>query len=374
MIAEIKRVDLLVGKNQLNQKDYNRYAKMSSDGVKLRFGSWEKALIVAGLGHKYFGTKISDKMRQQCGRSLTDKELLDELKRVSKLLGTEIITRANFNHNSEINSGTVVNRFESWHKALLQAGLGYKYSGKIITENMRRPKAKALSNEGVLREIQRISKLLNKETVTAEDVRAHSDVMSVGVVSRRFGSWAAAMEKAGLKVSEMYHRKYSDEEYFENLLNVWTQYGRQPKYREMDSSPSKISAATYASHFGSWHKGLEAFVARMNKDEQEISQIPKEEKPINAQLEIPRRSEIVQPRPRILVENRREIRLGLRYKVLNRDKFKCIRCGASPAIEHSCHLHVDHIIPFSKNGRTTVENLQTLCEKCNLGKSNRYSD
>ena len=32
-------------------------------------------------------------------------------------------------------------------------------------------------------------------------------------------------------------------------------------------------------------------------------------------------------------------------------------------------LHVDHIHPRRKGGPTTQDNLQTLCEKCNIGKS-----
>jgi 5-methylcytosine-specific restriction endonuclease McrA len=31
-------------------------------------------------------------------------------------------------------------------------------------------------------------------------------------------------------------------------------------------------------------------------------------------------------------------------------------------------LHVDHVTPWSKGGETTLANLQTLCNKCNLGK------
>ena len=59
----------------------------------------------------------------------------------------------------------------------------------------------------------------------------------------------------------------------------------------------------------------------------------------------------------------------LRYTVLKRDHFKCCACGASPAKDSSVELHIDHIIPFSKGGETTLDNLQTLCSKCNIGKS-----
>ena len=34
-------------------------------------------------------------------------------------------------------------------------------------------------------------------------------------------------------------------------------------------------------------------------------------------------------------------------------------------------LHVDHIIPVYKGGKTTMSNLQTLCDRCNLGKSDK---
>ena len=51
--------------------------------------------------------------------------------------------------------------------------------------------------------------------------------------------------------------------------------------------------------------------------------------------------------------------------VWNRDSGKCVYCGATE------NLHLDHIIPFSKGGDTSVENLQLLCQKCNLQKSNK---
>lgn len=67
--------------------------------------------------------------------------------------------------------------------------------------------------------------------------------------------------------------------------------------------------------------------------------------------------------------SREPISLLLRYQVLKRDGEKCKKCGASPKQDAAIVLHVDHIIPVSKGGKTTIENLQTLCDKCNLGKS-----
>lgn len=60
---------------------------------------------------------------------------------------------------------------------------------------------------------------------------------------------------------------------------------------------------------------------------------------------------------------------SLRYDVLRRDNFQCCICGATR--KDGARLHVDHIIPVSKGGKTTMSNLQTLCERCNLGKSNK---
>ena len=69
-------------------------------------------------------------------------------------------------------------------------------------------------------------------------------------------------------------------------------------------------------------------------------------------------------------KTKREPSVGLRFQVLKRDHFKCRVCGMSPAKDPSIELHIDHIVPWSKGGETTLENLQTLCSACNLGKSN----
>jgi hypothetical protein len=68
-------------------------------------------------------------------------------------------------------------------------------------------------------------------------------------------------------------------------------------------------------------------------------------------------------------QERSRITAGVRSKVLARDTYRCRHCGISTAL--GAVLHVDHIIPISKGGTSDLANLQTLCQDCNLGKSNR---
>ena len=61
--------------------------------------------------------------------------------------------------------------------------------------------------------------------------------------------------------------------------------------------------------------------------------------------------------------SRELIPADIRDYVWSRDKGKCLSCGSNK------NLHFDHIIPVSKGGATTTENLQVLCKDCNLKKS-----
>ncbi len=74
--------------------------------------------------------------------------------------------------------------------------------------------------------------------------------------------------------------------------------------------------------------------------------------------------EFLRQRERSLMTDR------LRVTILRRDGSRCKMCGASAAA--GATLHIDHITPVSLGGRTVPENLQTLCQSCNLGKSNTF--
>ena len=64
-------------------------------------------------------------------------------------------------------------------------------------------------------------------------------------------------------------------------------------------------------------------------------------------------------------DSRSPINPKLRYKILKRDRFTCMRCGArAPDVV----LEVDHKIPVSRGGTDDEKNLITTCLKCNRGK------
>lgn len=66
------------------------------------------------------------------------------------------------------------------------------------------------------------------------------------------------------------------------------------------------------------------------------------------------------------VEERAKLNPKLRFSILKRDNFACRACGNTAA--SGSMLHIDHIEPIARGGRTVADNLQTLCSTCNAGK------
>jgi hypothetical protein len=211
---------------------------------------------------------------------------------------------------------------------------------------------------------------------------------------RTFGSVSAALKQAG--VEQVNHgRRYTEDEIFENLLNVWTHYGRPPTALEMDHTPSTVGKNAYLHRYGGWRKALTAFVERANSEadgnppfdsEQQASTSTEPTEPttepttnaadrLQAGSQTNVHSRVPRPTPtNVQPEDRRDPSIGLRFKVLQRDRFKCVLCGDHPARNSECVLHVDHVVPWSKGGKTQEDNLRTLCATCNLGRGNRFAD
>ncbi len=57
-----------------------------------------------------------------------------------------------------------------------------------------------------------------------------------------------------------------------------------------------------------------------------------------------------------------------RFNVFLRDRFACQYCGTH---FHAEDLTFDHVVPRSRGGRTTWENVVAACSPCNLQKANK---
>lgn len=64
----------------------------------------------------------------------------------------------------------------------------------------------------------------------------------------------------------------------------------------------------------------------------------------------------------------------LRESIKLRDNYTYQTCGLSIDDEQNLLLEIDYIIPLSKGGITSEDNLQTLCWKCNRSKGSKVDN
>ena len=204
----------------------------------------------------------------------------------------------------------------------------------------------------LIADVKRVALELGKDAVTIDEQNERGRFHAT-TLTRRFGSWMTVLEKAGLEQTRT-PVNIPEEELFRNLEEVWIKLGRQPHYREVWKPISKYGASTYEKRFGGWRNALRAFVTYINEEDTALLEDSGEESKLSG--------EIQQQGPR-------DVNWRLRFIVMRRDNFKCCACGRSPATDPTVTLDVDHVKAWSKGGPTVLENLQTLCTKCNIGKS-----
>ena len=292
------------------------------------------------------------------------KALIGELRRISCLLPSgEPLTKSAFDALSPRASySTIQRRFGGWKEALQAADLEHLYHGQPVSAKMRTQTPRGLTQDEIVSELRRVHAIVGTEWLTADDFNRHA-ITSDGVVRSRFGSFRKGLDAANIPHRPWKLRRFTDQECFENIAELWIHYGRSPNYVELRNPPSRILAKTYVERWGTWRKAKEAFVNWANSEEQsqdELSTISLT--PPITTLNGSSRTEA----------DCREVRPGLRFQVFKRDNFRCVACGRSPAIHLSVELHADHILSVANGGKTILTNLQTLCRDCNLGKGRNY--
>ena len=267
-------------------------------------------------------------------------------------------------------SATISYRLGGWVRALELAGL---VKAKTSIEK--------ISDERLLDDLKLVAKQIQKCGITTDEYNERGQFNSATLI-RRFGSWLKAKELVDLSKTRNF--RFSNEELFINFAEIWRKLGRQPKSADLTSQTSKFSCDTYKARFGSWRKALEFFVAWANEGETQTAQISPQQcetqptKP-SRQQEIQHKPDAdgitaaVKPSPKPEAFRRRtprSVNARLRIRVIMRDNCTCRICGISPALKPGTILEVDHIKSWDAGGETIFDNLQTLCQRCNGGKSN----
>lgn len=282
-------------------------------------------------------------------RDTPDEVLLQDVRNTAQKLGKTSLTAEEYNKNGIYSYSTLHKRFGSWKKVLILVGLST--DGKNFY----------ISNEEYIGDIQRVAKQLNKNSITYTEYQQYGK-HSAEKIPKRFGSWKQALEASGLNPTG-YTISVTDSELMDEIERMWIMLGRQPTSNDFREGSAKYGLTTYLRHFGTWRKALEAFIEYID-DENE------KDEPEQNSNDSSDTANLNMDSCGIVHRTKREINLRLRFRVLQRDNFTCKACGASPAKDPAVELQVDHIFPWSKGGETEIDNLQTLCSKCNLGKSN----
>jgi hypothetical protein len=113
-------------------------------------------------------------------------------------------------------------------------------------------RGREVEDEEILRDLRRAAKRLGKGGLGASEYRLHGGYSSTTVI-RRFGSWNAAVERAGLEPPA----HASDEELLADLRRVARRLRLERLGQSAYDREGRYSSQMMARHFGSWSKALE---------------------------------------------------------------------------------------------------------------------
>ncbi|MDP3370689.1 MAG: HNH endonuclease [Brevundimonas sp.] len=278
----------------------------------------------------------------------SDESVLDEVRRVARELGSERITRERFNQVARVSSTTLTRKFGSWFQAMDRAGVSQSQA----------PRPVVVDRQTVVSAIRQYVEN-NPGSPPTRDAIEGMLGLHRGAINHHLGHWKDCLSEAGVEQSPL-GRRYTDAECFENIVALWTHYGRQPNFAELKRPPSAVGPKAYIGRWGGWRAALTAFIDYV---ENQGTVTPEFSQPVaDLQFATP------VPQPATVS---RSISLSTRYQVLVRDRFTCQICGRSPAAQPGVVLHLDHIHPWSKGGDNSSGNLRVLCFDCNLGKGDK---
>ena len=269
-------------------------------------------------------------------------ELLEDLRRVADEEKSKWLREATYNKRGQYGSSTIRSRFGSWAKALQSIGL--KIEDKQFKKHLACPSTRALVTD-----IKAVAKQLGKNTLTSSEYEQYGKY-GKSCARNRFGKWGNVLAAADLDATGYHTAGITDEQLLEAIYKAWERLGRQPNTRDLKNGEMGYGQTTYINRFGSWRNSMIAFKEYVQQRQGDIK--------------------VMRPSP---VEHKtsRTASKKLRAQVFDRDQATCQLCGANERTKPEVKLVLDHIVPYSKGGETTYDNLQVLCRSCNIKKNNK---
>ena len=310
-----------------SSRDYEREGNYSLKVIISEFGSWNQAKKHVGLE------------TMQSTRRVSDADLLGDLRRVAKQLGTSRITVEQYSDKGRYGEATIRQRFGNWVTALQKSGLDTETPSPHYT----------YSEDALLDDLRHIAKSMKKDTVTQGDYRTNRGpkMASAQTIKARFDTWNKALKRAGLRPnSPGGYPRHTREEAARALVGVILRAGPRPTMAEYASN--KPSEAPNASSV------MRALSAR-GWDEA-----------INRANEYMKTGSLPAGGPR----TPRKPNEALKKEIWERAKGRCENPGCPseyPTIPRG-FFHFDHKKSWGNGGETILENMQLLCRSCNLAK------
>ena len=291
---------------------------------------------------------------------LSDAQLLDDLRRVARRLKRPTVAFLEYRTLGKYAPRTLQHRFGTWNAALRRAGLCVRASQCHRTE--------------LLLNLKRVWDALGRAPTKA-DMRPPLSAFSNHPYQRVFGGWrkgilAFTAWVHGREAQRMLadHRERVRQHmrdvrrHGDHRLVAHTNFRfdlRKPATKRRDRRERAIAAGLAARACSARaHADRLALLAMAGWRRGRISLGASPDAAMHAARRAMRRRHAL----------RRKLTAVTRLRVLQRDGFRCVLCGHSPATDRRIRLHLDHIQPLARGGSNALSNLQTLCQECNVGK------
>jgi len=250
LLEELRRVaDVADSDGAPSISEFTEHSDIADSTIHRRFGSWNEAVKQAGFEPR------------QVGPTISDDDLAAELRRLRDVVGHPP-TVAVMEAQGAYSSATYKNRFGSWTDALTQTfddvttrtRARESEADEQLTPGNSAPR---VSEDDLVADLQALADDLGR-VPTSKEMRDHGS-HSTSTYIDRFGSWAEALEAAGLDPADRSsrHQQVSDDELLADLHRLRDELGQKPTATDVVEEGNH-GIATYQRRFGSWSEALDA--------------------------------------------------------------------------------------------------------------------